>query len=277
MMVQAGITHIYYFPAKDVEVDWNYPNSNEPQLSAPTSPNRKFSSVSLSSNYDKAEANYRSVSRLISNNPISLTLYIPRWSNTSEKLFSSSDSQIEPLWTLDPHLSSLPGLRDRWDVLSDSFKKTQVAIMELMDRFHEDPKALIHPTQNRVLDDDAIRLEYTDDRQTYINIDTLDKKQLRPISFELMKHAMILAHIVSKRTDDAKIGVGSVIVKDGKYISVGWNGYPRRSATTDYPQAGADDSLDDEALKYDYVLHAGIYSIIQNKMHYYGDRHRVCP
>ena len=37
----------------------------------------------------------------------------------------------------------------------------------------------------------------------------------------LWQHAMVLAHIASKRTDDPKIGVGAVLVyADGSYGSV---------------------------------------------------------
>ena len=52
----------------------------------------------------------------------------------------------------------------------------------------------------------------------------LTKNQVR-----VWQHAMILAHIASKRTDDPKIGVGAVLVyADGTYGSVGWNGYPKK-------------------------------------------------
>ncbi|KAJ3078263.1 Cytidine and dCMP deaminase domain-containing protein 1 [Rhizoclosmatium hyalinum] len=71
------------------------------------------------------------------------------------------------------------------------------------------------------------------------------------------RHAMVLAHIAAKRTDDPKLGVGSVFVdEEGRYFSVGWNGYPKKSQHLDYPQAGADDSVEYEELKYDYILHS---------------------
>jgi deoxycytidylate deaminase len=68
---------------------------------------------------------------------------------------------------------------------------------------------------------------------------------------------VVLAHIAAKRTDDPKVGVGSVLI-DGtnRYISVGWNGYPKKAQHLDYPHAGADDSVADAELKYDYILHA---------------------
>ena len=68
---------------------------------------------------------------------------------------------------------------------------------------------------------------------------------------------VVLAHIAAKRTDDPKVGVGSVLIDDRhRYISVGWNGYPKKAHHLDYPHAGADDSVADEELKYDYMLHA---------------------
>ena len=84
---------------------------------------------------------------------------------------------------------------------------------------------------------------------------------------------MVMAHIAARRTDDPKLGVGCLIVVRGKYTSVGWNGYPKKCIVhatmaidahhffvgqhLDYPQAGADDSVEDEELKYDYILHSG--------------------
>jgi deoxycytidylate deaminase len=88
------------------------------------------------------------------------------------------------------------------------------------------------------------------------------------------QHAMVMAHIVSRRTDDPKIGVGAVLVQDDlpspfhpngetkpmnpwRYISIGWNGFPRRSQRHDFPRLGADEARDSrEELKYAYVLHA---------------------
>jgi dCMP deaminase len=68
---------------------------------------------------------------------------------------------------------------------------------------------------------------------------------------------MVLAQIAAKRTDDPKVGVGAVLLDETqKYISVGWNGYPKKSQHLDYPHAGADDCVGDQELKYDYILHA---------------------
>lgn len=39
-------------------------------------------------------------------------------------------------------------------------------------------------------------------------------------------------------------------------LAQGRNGYPKKAQHLDYPQKGADDSVEDEELKYDYVLHA---------------------
>ena len=51
----------------------------------------------------------------------------------------------------------------------------------------------------------------------------------------LWQHAIVLAHIASKRTDDPKIGVGAVLVyADGRYGSVGWNGYPKKASNRLY-------------------------------------------
>jgi Cytidine and deoxycytidylate deaminase zinc-binding region len=163
----------------------------------------------------------QSVSRLITNNPIALTLYIPRWNGEAEK--PDSKPSVE-YWHLDNTLSDLPSLAHRWTSICDKFSKTQNIIAELASRY------VLQPVSSNP---DAPKLNFT------------------------VMHAMVLAHIVAKRTDDPKVGVGAVLVdRIGRYVSVGWNGYPKRSATTDYPQYGADDTLDDETLKYDYILHA---------------------
>lgn len=49
------------------------------------------------------------------------------------------------------------------------------------------------------------------------------------LSLKVAKHAMVLAHIASKLTDDQKLGVGAIIVQDLKYTSVAWNGFPKNT------------------------------------------------
>lgn len=65
-------------------------------------------------------------------------------------------------------------------------------------------------------------------------------------------HALVLATIAARRTDDPKVGVGAVLVDSvqGQYISVGWNCYPRKTQRHSYPHAGADEAGADEELKY---------------------------
>ncbi|KAI9143602.1 cytidine deaminase-like protein [Paraphysoderma sedebokerense] len=85
---------------------------------------------------------------------------------------------------------------------------------------------------------------------------TKEHRELDDLALAEAQHAMVLAHIASRRTDDPKIGVGAVIVNSGSYISLGWNGFPKKSQRHDYPRLGADEATENEELKYAYVLHA---------------------
>ncbi|KAI8904009.1 cytidine deaminase-like protein [Gorgonomyces haynaldii] len=238
MMVQAGIRRIYYFPAKEWEIDYELqrspmkPKDRSKSFNDPTeiigasmmsanhsSPSR--SSVSEHRN-DKMETHYRAVSRLITNNPIALTLYIPRWNEPGPR---NDQIPVLELWQLDQTLSETPSLAHRWMNLAAAFESTQWAFSQFVYRYRE-PPTLLTPGSSL--------------------IDT-----------RVMQHAVILAHIAAKRTDDPKVGVGAVLVDEkGDYLSVGWNGFPKRATSTDYPSAGADDTVEEEALKYDYILHA---------------------
>lgn len=243
VMVQAGIRRIYYFPALDWEMDWTLEcertqqSVDPPQLasdgysSTNSSPDTKYSHMNsigdLSDGWTKRaikkrEANLQSVSRLITNSPIAFSIFIPRWTETNYGSFT-------PMWFVDHSLANTPTLahpsEKTWNSLCKAFENTQIGISQLYDRYNCVPEPL------------------SDGQQ--------------PLEIQIAQHAIVLAHIVSKRTDDPKIGVGAVLVNpSGKYVSVGWNGYPKRSTATDYPQAGADDCVDDQALKYDYILHA---------------------
>lgn len=240
MMVQSGISRVYYFPAQYWEMDYTHisQESNKEPVLLPYLPKKNVNDPifdmtilpiqdmknSFREKSEKKEANYRSVSRLVTNNPISMSLYIPRWNAESSALPKTNPNSVH-YWTLDSSIYSLPSLAHRWEHICAQFNLTQGHIAALVNKYKCDPVSVSLTSPS--------------------------------INVKVMQHAMILAHIVARRTDDPKIGVGTVLVnKYGQYNSIGWNAYPKNATSTDYPQYGADDSLDDETLKYDYILHA---------------------
>lgn len=219
---------------------------------SPIKPPKPPSSLS---DTEKKEKNKRTVLRLISNNTTALTLYIPQWSHTHPYEKFADDSSCEDevadfqdsrydkqfldlgilqrddLWVLDESIGSTGGIASRWDTIKAKFARTLVAIDQLIQIY-----------------------------RVGVRSQTVDQEIVEGVQVEcplIIQHAIVLAHIAAKRTDDPKVGVGAVIIEDGKYISVGWNGYPKKAQHLDYPSAGADDCVEDEDLKYDYILHAG--------------------
>ena len=132
-------------------------------------------------------------------------------------------------------------MAERWDTIKLKFKRTIYALNLLEKRYQVDT------------------LKWKGSIYHMNSAQHIVEKHCEKLPF-WARHAMVLAHIAARRTDDPKLGVGSVIVESetGKYISIGWNGYPKKAQHLDYPQAGADDSVEDEELKYDYILHSGI-------------------
>jgi deoxycytidylate deaminase len=205
VMVQAGIRKIYYFPAKEWEVDFNAakprdesvkmtrnPSLNDPMAFVGVS---QFVSDKLLFHSEEDELKYRSVSRLITNNPIALTFLIPNCKWLEEP---SKPPEFEHKWHLDESLSRMPNISDKWNQIKDSFEKTQWVI-ESIASFYRQCIPKLSVQTGALLDIDTIR------------------------------HAIVLAHIAAKRTNDPKCGVGSVLIgPNNKYISVGWNGYPKR-------------------------------------------------
>ncbi|KAI9202646.1 cytidine deaminase-like protein [Polychytrium aggregatum] len=273
LMVQAGIRKCYYFPSKRWELGRN--GNEDPHLwSGDFAPNvadrpgqelsRYVSSPllippvndivvpaldlqdateSLRSSPQSLEViqkpelleekNRKSVQRLVSNNPIALSLFIPQWDHSPTEPDAPSGLLEMPEddddWAvLDARVGEQPGITQRWTMIQAKFKRTVYALRLLSKRY----MATVKHWQGAQL---------------------VETTSAEPV----MQHAMVLAHIAAKRTDDNKVGVGAVLVDSrGTYISVGWNGYPKRSQHLDYPQAGADDSVEDDELKYDYILHA---------------------
>ena len=228
LMVQAGIARIFYFPSSSWELGTATYSSRELILipSLMDSPTRE----TMNGESSKQEANFRAVSRLITNNAISLTLYIPKWSDS--RFVYDKNVEHELFWELDQSLRSMPNLLRHWDALQESFAQTQYFVAKVIQEYVKPPKKGSSPISS-------------------------DKPLL---DFKIVQHAMVMAHLISKRTNDLKVGVGAVIIGiKQNYISVGWNSYPTKSSITDYPQDGADNPGDDEALKYSYILHAGSY------------------
>ena len=241
-MVQAGIRKIYYFPAADWEIDWGIVaghsrvslSSNQETSSHSNTLSVSIPSESQGTPLERQEKNRRSVMRLIQNNPIALTLYIPQW--VHPELSSESEDFIaekytvprEWGWELDQQIGRSPSISGRWPTIQAKFTKTVLALYILESR-------------------------YTGQMRRLRNGVEIDQEFVNPV----FRHAMVMAHIAAKRTDDPKVGVGAVLLDEtSRYISVGWNGYPKKSQHLDYPHAGADDCVEDEELKYDYILHA---------------------
>jgi deoxycytidylate deaminase len=218
MMVQAGIRKIYYFPAKDWEMDWkSYCEHQEVGKSiSPTRANLPLSERIRS----KIEGNLNSVQRLIANNPIAMSKYIPIWSDSG-----GVEHHHSTLWELDDQNKLVVNKHYNYPDFAAKFESTLTAISLLKEKYQHIPRR----KQGQ---------------------DELGDPQI-------FQHAIVLSHIAAKRTDDPKVGVGAVLVlRDGTYASVGWNGFPKKADVLDYPQAGADDFIEHE-LKYDYILHAG--------------------
>ncbi|KAJ3325364.1 Cytidine and dCMP deaminase domain-containing protein 1 [Boothiomyces sp. JEL0866] len=179
MMVQAGIRKIYYFPAKEWEMDWdNYCLSQEKF----ESPDSEIDQQSLKFRIqEKKDSNLQSVQRLVSNNPIAMTRFIPTWSETYT-FISPSTSPVaggfpdDPLWELDDSIANTPQLFKQYPALAANFDKTVQALAYLKRKYQKIPK---HISKDIPLENVAI-----------------------------YQHAIVLAHIAAKRTDDPKVGVG---------------------------------------------------------------------
>ncbi|KAJ3074228.1 Cytidine and dCMP deaminase domain-containing protein 1 [Podochytrium sp. JEL0797] len=194
-----------------------------------------------------------------------LTLFIPQWDHgdidsptflppSSPKASSSkpvkprvSPPVPEHTWPLDPHLATSTGIARRFPVIQLKFARTCMALNAVAKRYHVRARGM-----------EEWRARYDSGGggvgEGVVELGKEDERAGVPV---WARHAMVLAHIAAKRTDDPKLGVGSVLVdREGRYFSVGWNGYPKKSQHLDYPQAGADDSVEYEELKYDYILHS---------------------
>ncbi|KAI9345190.1 cytidine deaminase-like protein [Obelidium mucronatum] len=229
---------------------------------------------------ERAEKNRKSVMRLVSNNSIALTLFIPQWDHgeIDDPTFPppspqhpSKQKHRKPIvpqspeftWPLDRNLENSPGIARRFPIIQLKFARTCMALNAIAKRYH---------VQARTMEEWKAKLfgggggsggsgrgstgasNNSEDMFGVLDLALEDAKAKLP---SWARHAMVLAHIAAKRTDDPKLGVGSVLVdEEGRYFSVGWNGYPKKSQHLDYPQAGADDSVEYEELKYDYILHS---------------------
>ncbi|KAI9326883.1 cytidine deaminase-like protein [Zopfochytrium polystomum] len=242
---------------------------------------------------ERAEKNRKSVLRLIMNNPIAMTLFIPQWDHgdipesdlpdgddMDDNPFDASSHPFklrlrilctptfssplqrsltarkpsQPLrahiqWPLDESVGKAPGIASRWDTIKLKFRRTCVAISLLDLRY----QVRVVRSSGKGVWSSPVRARIEVDDGTGGRTSDVEEDEEIP---KWARHGMVLAHIAARRTDDPKLGVGSVLVDQGRYISIGWNGYPKKSQHLDYPQAGADDSVEDEELKYDYILHS---------------------
>jgi deoxycytidylate deaminase len=191
---------------------------------------------------------------LILNNTTALTLvnlfinikYIPQWDHDETEKCGEELSPVSYFmnWELDRSLGSRVGIKDRWATIKRKFSMTQLAI-SLLEKMYS------VPVRRQTFKSDGIHED---------SLEEGDQEEMP----EFVKHAIVMSHIAARRTDDAKVGVGAVIADPSgtRYISVGCNSYPKKAQHLDYPQKGADDSLEDEELKYDYILHAEQNSLL---------------
>lgn len=194
MMVQAGIRKVYHFPAKEFEIDWLEHIKNQDQIS--NSPTTSPSKTIDEQVEEKKDINIKSVRRLVMNNPIAMSRYIPVWGDTRDIAFDKTDLKT---WEINNEILKSSGYDKFYRDLAIQFETTVLALNLLKDHYTREPKNI----------------------KTSLN----EKAVLENV--DLFRHAMVLAHIASKRTDDAKVGVGAVLVQpDGSYGSVGWNGFP---------------------------------------------------
>ncbi|KAJ3405529.1 Cytidine and dCMP deaminase domain-containing protein 1 [Chytriomyces hyalinus] len=260
LAVQAGVIaahqrKIYYFPAERWELAQVENDSSESD--------EAFRMREV----ERAEKNRKTVMRLVSNNPIAFTLFIPQWDHgdiddefippsPSKPSKKKQTTQVTPAapklsWPIDKKLEQSPGISRRWPIIELKFARTVAALNLLAARYHVQARPLGEWTRRY--------REGAGSGDAFSSVEEIDlSKTDEQVGLPLWaRHAMVLAHIAAKRTDDPKLGVGSVFVdEEGRYFSVGWNGYPKKSQHLDYPQAGADDSVEYEELKYDYILHS---------------------
>ena len=196
MMVQAGIRKIFYFPAKEIEVDWEDYCSLQ-DISGNLSPKRNLDASFEKRVKEKIDSNLHSVKRLVQNNPIALTVCIPIW---FEGVKGGPEITAESFWQLDDSINNRLQYILNYENIIEKFKWTCLALSMLKQRYSKDPHLV---NRNETLPQAAV-----------------------------YKHAIVLAHIASKQTNDQKIGVGAVLVNpDLTYCAVGWNGFPKQGGT----------------------------------------------
>ena len=95
MMVQAGIRKIYYFPAKGLEINWSdYCQRRDRDNMSPTR-----QPMTIEERVEqKRNNNINSVSRLIANNPIAMSKFIPIWTTRFD--LSREEGHDFDLWTV---------------------------------------------------------------------------------------------------------------------------------------------------------------------------------
>ena len=240
LIVQAGIRKCYYFPSAEWELHGIIGIPTSPSIpttqSSPDSRTSRLSSdASMCNSEDRKEKNRKSVYRLISNNNTALSAYIPQWDHSDISEDNKLEMQLQwtKFWTLDEETATIMAIKEeRWTSIKSKFTKTLIAISQIFKMYN-----------TRIV-------KQVSRKNEIIEIDQQNTPQI-------IVHAIVMAHIAARRTDDIKIGVGAIILSPfNEYISIGWNGYPSGARHLDYPQSGADDSLEDEQLKYDYILHA---------------------
>ncbi|KAI9179028.1 hypothetical protein H9P43_005690 [Blastocladiella emersonii ATCC 22665] len=236
LMVQVGVRRCFYFPA-----------------SLHQSAVGEDCAVA-----ERRDVEYASVHRMVMNSAFALTLYLPEWVSLADAPAVApvppSSAQPYPTWTVDAFYLERSG--GEWARQSGAALARFAGVT--VPAFHH----VVHRYASPAL---ASRGKHA-------------APALTPAQEAEARHALVLAHIAARRTDDPKVGVGAVVVYPdhgdpatfvaasadgagsparGRYVSVGWNGFPRRSQRNDYSRVGADEAADArDELKYAYVLHA---------------------
>ncbi len=73
---------------------------------------------------------------------------------------------------------------------------------------------------------------------------------------------MSLAKLASEQSKDPNTKVGACIIKDGRVLSLGWNGPPRNMDDSIVPFECRDQSKPLRDQKYPYILHAEVNAIL---------------
>ncbi|KAJ1508508.1 Cytidine and dCMP deaminase domain-containing protein 1 [Coelomomyces lativittatus] len=276
-MVQCGIQHCYYFPSTLMERD-------RPPLGSSSS---SSSSSTLPKSFQHP-VHQEAIYKLIQHAPLSLNLFVPRWltplpsllgsihghylpSPSSSSSSSSSTQPTTPFMNTDIKNENGHGHEHENDKEKD----------DDLEMKSKRPPCESIPSKNQAFTFVFPKLELqkysqaTPEQHLFwqqrFDLDLLGFQTMVHYYYHLkpyppqptwdheerlqMYHALVVSHIVSRMTDDPKVGVGAVVCLPRQYISVGYNRYIL-NRPYDFPPFGSDEVQAFHHLKYPYILHA---------------------